>query len=81
MYPRASKQIWDDVQRIVAQLGLRTQKNDKKRQVLVTAGKATTSTSLPMLRLWDRRLASQPLRLRCAWGITANREPARVVVE
>ena len=40
MYPRASKQIWDDVQGIVAQLGFRTKKNDKKRQVLVTSWKS-----------------------------------------
>ena len=80
MYPRASKQIWDDVQGIVAQLGFRTEKNDKKRQVLVTSWKSYDERVFPNAAALKLSATDQPLRLQLHVGVAPNREPARVVV-
>jgi hypothetical protein len=80
MYPRASKQVWDDVQGMVAQLGFRTEKIDKKRQVIVTSWKSYDESVFPNAAALELSANDQPLRLQLHVAVAPNREPARVVV-
>jgi hypothetical protein len=80
MYPRASKHIWNDLQGIVAQLGFRTEKNDKKRQVLVTSWRSYDESVFPNAAALALAPTDRPLRLQLHLAVAPEREPARVVV-
>jgi hypothetical protein len=80
MYPRSSAEVWAHVQGIVADLGFRTEKNDKKRQVLVTNWRNYDGPQLPAAAALGLRGRDEPVRLQLHLAVAPNREPARIRV-
>jgi len=80
MYSRASKEMWTHVQQMIDELGFDREKNDDRRQVIVTKWRDYDVAHFPDGSALGLAAGEVPARIQLHVAVSAQHEPARVAV-
>jgi hypothetical protein len=80
MYPRTSKEMWEQVQALVAQSRFGVQRRDGKHQLLITRSASYDPRVLPGLEALNLSADARAVRVQFHIWVFPGRDPARVAV-